>query len=281
MNNGLLDIQRILAGRTFKRIAGRVDLIRSTTSTNDYIWSAAADDAAHDPTDGHVVFAEFQSAGRGRMGRSWHSPTGASVMFSILLIESADTPTPPAEALGLIAGIAAASAINDVTGLTARIAWPNDIVVGHRKLGGVLIESRMIETGRRAYALGIGVNCLQHRTHFPDEFRPRATSIDLESTRPVDRESIAAALLLSLDAWLAEPLRWEPSTLKAAFLQHATPLGCDIELRFQGHTYTGQVIDIDPSAALVVQLRDGTRRLFPAAATSIVHHLYPSSGGGG
>lgn len=277
MNSGLLNIDHIIAGRTFKRIARRVELVPSTTSTNDCIWAAAKDD----PVDGHVVFAEHQTAGRGRMGRSWHSPSGASVMFSVLLIDRDETPTPSAESLGLIAGIAAASAVIETTGLSARIDWPNDIVVGHRKLGGILIESRTLAAGRRAYALGMGINCLQHRNHFPEDIRSRATSIDLESTRPVHRESMATALLVSLDAWLSDATKWDAATLKSAFLELATPLGRDIKLRYEGNIYSGQVIDVDPSAALVVQLHDGTRRLFPAAATSIVDRSEPPSTGGG
>ena len=202
-------------------------------------------------------------------------------MFSVLLIDSDEAPTPSAESLGLIAGIAAVSAVNETTGLSAQIAWPNDIVVGDRKLGGILIESRTLATRRRAYAVGIGINCLQHRDHFPDDIRSRATSIDLESTRPVDRQSVATALLLSLDAWLSEPARWEAPTLKAAFLEHTTPFGRNVRLRYQGNIYSGQVIDLDPSAALVVQLHDGARRLFPAAATMIVDDFEPSSNGGG
>ena len=88
------------------------------------------------------------------------------------------------------------------------------------------------------------------------------------------------ALLLSLDAWLSDPARWEPPALKTAFLEHATPFGRDIKLRYQGKIYSGQVIDVDPSAALVVQIHDGARRLFPAAATTIVSGFEPSSNGG-
>lgn len=230
MNNGLLNIDQITAGRMFKRIARRVELVQTTTSTNDGIWAAAH----NEPLDGYVIFAEHQTAGRGRMGRSWHSPTGASVMFSVLLIDSPESATPSAESLGLIVGIAAATAINESTGVSAQIDWPNDLVVQDRKLGGILIESRVLPSHGRAYAVGIGINCLQHRSHFPDDIRSRATSIDIESTRPVDRHAVATALLDSLDAWLSDSSRWEPANLKAAFLEHATPFGRDIRLRYQG-----------------------------------------------
>ena len=277
MSSGFLNIDHVVGRHRFKRIARQVELVPSTTSTNDWIWTAAN----NDPVDGHVIFAEHQTAGRGRMGRLWHSPSGASLMFSVLLLDSDDAPAPSADSLGLIAGIATVSAIIETTGLSARIAWPNDIVIDDRKLGGILIESRMLPAGCRAYALGIGINCLQHRNHFPDDIRSRATSIDLESTRPVHRESIATALLNSLDAWLSDAAKWDTANLKSAFLELATPLGRDIKLRHEGNIYSGQVIDVDPSAALVVQLHNGTRRLFPAASTSIVDHFQPPSNGGG
>lgn len=282
MHTGVMDIERILSGRRFRRLAQHVEVLESTTSTNDYAWRRADNGAG----DGYVVFAEYQTAGRGRMGRSWVSPRGASVICTTLLIDSPDQErglasmplthgdkggsSPTAETLGLIAGIATAHAITEVTGITALIAWPNDILLARGKVAGILVESRVLADGRRAFALGIGINCLQHRNHFPPDLRSRATSLDLESSVAIDRESVAAALLSSLDDWLADPSRWDAGLVREAFLKCATPLGRSIRLRYKGSVYSGQVLDLDPSSGLVLQLDHGVRKLFPAAGTSVL-----------
>lgn len=265
MQNGVMQLDRILSGRKLRRLGPQVELLETTTSTNDHVWRRAEDD----PADGYVVFAEYQSAGRGRFNRPWVSPRGASVMVSVLLIDSADHPTPPVETLGLLAGIATSEAIHSAVGIDAQIAWPNDIVVHGRKLAGVLIESRTLPSELRAFAVGIGINCLQHRDHFPPELRSRATSLELESNQPVDRETVAGALLAALDEWLADSSRWEPDVIKTAFVQHALPFGRHIRLQHEGRSYEGQVVDLDPSAALVVQLDEGGRMLFPTAGTTV------------
>lgn len=266
MNAGVMDVERILAGRTLRRIGRSITLLDSTASTNDHVWSIADNGAG----DGYVVFTEHQSAGRGRMGRSWVSPRGASIMCSMLLIDSADLPVPTADTLGLIVGIATANAIVQATGISALVDWPNDIVIRDRKVAGILVESRPLASGRRGFVVGIGINCLQHRHHFPAELRSQATSLDLESSVAVDRESVAGSLLSSLDQWLCDPSRWGAQEVRSAFMASTIRLGRPIRLRYQGREYSGQVVDIDPSAALVVQLDVGGRRLFPAAGTSVI-----------
>ena len=170
----------------------------------------------------------------------------------------------------IVLGIAAAHAIKDATGLSVLIDWPNDIVVGKKKVAGILVESRLTDNSRRAYAAGIGINCLQHRHHFPTELQDRATSLELETERPVNRDAVAGALLSRLDEWLADPGSWTPQIVSNAFRQCSLPAGRRITLRYQGEIYRGDVVDIDPAAALVVMLDDGTRSVFPAAGTTVL-----------
>jgi len=248
------------------RLGGRVDVLDSVGSTNEAALAAARDGVP----DGYVVFAEHQTAGRGRLGRTWCSPRGASVMVTVLLVEGRGRPVPEAHQLGLIAAIATTEAIAEATGVTALIDWPNDVVIGDRKVAGILVESRSVEGRGRAFAIGIGINCLQHQRHFPAELQSRATSLDLESSVAVNRGVVAGALLERLDGWLADSLKWRPADVRAAFLNHSSPLGRRIRLRFEGQVFEGQVVDLDPSSDLVVQLDTGGRRLFPAATTSVL-----------
>ncbi|NOT00127.1 MAG: biotin--[acetyl-CoA-carboxylase] ligase [Phycisphaerales bacterium] len=266
MSAGLLQIDRVVGGRRFARLARRVDVLDITTSTNDVVFEHLNDPDA----DGRVAFAEQQTAGRGRFGRSWISPRGGGVVCSVLLVDSDAQPLPAIDALALIGGIATVEAILHSTGICATLVWPNDVFIAERKVAGILVESRTRTDRRRAYAMGIGINCLQHAGHFPPELRSRATSLYVESRAAVDREAVAGALLSGLDRWLSEPRRWSADQVRGAYLRCAAPLGGAVRLRSDGVDYTGHVLDIDPAAGLLVQLDDGGRRVFPAASTSVM-----------
>jgi BirA family biotin operon repressor/biotin-[acetyl-CoA-carboxylase] ligase len=183
--------------------------------------------------------------------------------------------------LGLAAAVACCEAIARATRVRVQIKWPNDLVFEGRKLGGILVESRRGRRGpapgeprfaaaQAAYVVGFGVNCLQHRRHFPRELRDRATSLDLIAPGPIDRCALARALLAELDRWYADLSVWTGQELRRAWLNWAVPVGGRIRLQHAGRLYIGHVIDLDPTASLVVQLEQGGRRLFGAASTTIV-----------
>jgi BirA family transcriptional regulator, biotin operon repressor / biotin---[acetyl-CoA-carboxylase] ligase len=153
-----------------------------------------------DDDEGTVAVSEEQSEGRGRLGRSWKAPGGTSVLVSVLL-------RPPVTAarlpeLSLIAGGAVAEAIAEVTGIEPAIKFPNDVLVGGRKVAGILAES---SEGR--VALGIGVNANQTEKQLPTGAQTEPTSLRLELGQGVDRAQLLAAILAQLerayDAWVA------------------------------------------------------------------------------
>lgn len=148
--------------------------------------------------EGTVAVAEEQTEGRGRLGRSWHAPPRTSVLVSILLrprIESARLPE-----LSLIAGGAVAEAIAAVTGLQPTIKFPNDVLIGGRKVAGILAEA---SEGR--VILGVGVNANQVEDELPGETQHPPTSLQIELGRPIDRAGLLAEMLLQLerayDSW--------------------------------------------------------------------------------
>ncbi len=263
MNGALLDIKRLQDGPRTRRIGRRIEYFPSTTSTNDEAWRLIDKGA----DDGLVVLAEYQSAGRGRLGRTWESPRGASLLASVVLISRHDELT--GGDLGLIAAVAVVDAVTSTTDVTPAIKWPNDILVEGRKLGGILIESRRRDTAA-AFVVGIGLNCLQQHGHLTGELASLATSLDLESTGPIDRTALAVALLTELDRWLAEPAAWTDGDLRRAWLARAEPMGQRIRLRHAGKVYCGSMVDLDPTAALVVRLDEGGVRVFNAAETTVV-----------
>lgn len=264
-------VQRNLRTR---RVGRWVIVLDEATSTND-VALASAD---QDNPDGLVVFAHHQTAGRGRMGRRWKSPRAASVLCSTLLIESTPGTQDAVEpgVLTLIAGVATHDAVaSTVDDVAPTIQWPNDITVAGRKVAGILIESRPVPAGR-AYVIGIGVNCLQHRGHFDASLQDLATSLEAESRHPVSRLAIARRLLEELDRWLAD--RPDKHVLRRDWLDRAEPLGKHILLRRGGHDYAGTTVDVDPMAGLVVELDGGGRRVFDPATTRLVRG-YPGPPG--
>ena len=148
---------------------------------------------AHDDEEGAIAVTEEQTEGRGRLGRSWHAPARTSVLVSVLLrppVEPARLPE-----LSLVAGGAVAEAIADVTGLQPLIKFPNDVLVGGRKVAGILAES---SEGR--VVLGIGVNANQTREQLPADAQTEPTSLHVEIGKLVDRAALLVAILARLEA---------------------------------------------------------------------------------
>jgi BirA family biotin operon repressor/biotin-[acetyl-CoA-carboxylase] ligase len=133
--------------------------------------------------EGAIVVADHQTAGRGRLGRSWEAPPGTALLCSILLKPPADRAAPQ---LSLVAGVAVADAIEQVVGLAAQLKWPNDVMLRRRKVAGCLAEAR-----DGAVVLGIGVNVNQTGDQLPE----RAGSLRTLTGREWDREELLASLL--------------------------------------------------------------------------------------
>jgi BirA family biotin operon repressor/biotin-[acetyl-CoA-carboxylase] ligase len=264
MNPGPLSQNRIQEGLNCRRIASVVEVVDSTTSTNDLAWQRVEEGV----TDGFVVLAEHQTDGRGRFGRTWASPRGAGVLASAVVRDHTDALSGPM--LGLIGAIAARDAIRSASAVHADIRWPNDVMIAGRKVGGILIESRAGQNAGRVFVVGVGINCLQHAAHFPPDLKRTATSLDLQSAEPIDRHAVCRALLHELDRWLSDPHRFAPEIVRQAWLDRAVGIGRAVRLRHAGREYTGVVVDLDPTAALVVQLDRGARRAFDAETTTIL-----------
>ncbi len=177
-----------LAGTVF---AGKLHFARVTGSTNADAIAAARGGAPH----GSVLFADEQTAGRGRGDHNWISATGDGLYVSVLF-----RPQIPASRLPLLplaAGLAAADAIRAVSGLSVDLRWPNDLLIGPRKAGGILVEANL-ESANLPYAVvGIGINV--HQRDFPTGLATPATALDLEAGERISRQTLLVALLKSLE----------------------------------------------------------------------------------
>ncbi len=246
------------------RVGRQVRVFDALDSTNSYVLDTLAPDAAR--FDGIAVFAEYQSAGRGRLGRRWDAPRGAALTFTVLLHETTDRL--PASRIVLAAAVAVVDAIVETTDVEPVIRWPNDLYVRDRKLAGILIEVRPAAAGARAVAMGIGVNCLQHAAHFPPELRDRATSLEIESGHAIDRTAVARAMLRRLDGFLTAPEAIDDAALAAAWRERSADIGARAVLRDGGRLFTGRIVDVDPMEGLLLQIDGGGLRHFDPATTT-------------
>ncbi|MHC4575536.1 MAG: biotin--[acetyl-CoA-carboxylase] ligase [Planctomycetota bacterium] len=154
----LLDPDKIKANLKTRLIGRKILVYRSTSSTNDI----AAEYARNKKNDGLVIFAEEQTAGRGRSGSKWLSGRSDSILCSVVLTDCKCS----SELLSLASAVAAAEAIGKVAESEARIKWPNDIRLNDKKVAGILLASRKGQTGI-VYIVGIGINCHQKADSFP------------------------------------------------------------------------------------------------------------------
>ena len=187
----LTALDSALAGTIY---AGKLHFSPLTGSTNTDAMAAARDGAPH----GSVFFADAQSAGRGRGDHAWHSAAGQGLYVSVLL--RPQLPAVRLQLLPLVAGLAAADAIRAAAGLTVDLRWPNDLLLGPRKTGGILVEAQVESSfnsnGLPHAVVGIGINV--HQRSFDPTLATPATSLDLESGRTVSRQSLLVCLLESL-----------------------------------------------------------------------------------
>ena len=193
----LAALETALAGTLF---AGKLHFSPATDSTNTDALAAARNGAPH----GSVYFADEQLAGRGRGDHAWDSAAGEGLYLSVVL----RSPIPAARLplLPLAVGLAATEAIRAVAGLTVDLRWPNDLLLGPRKVGGILAESK-ISGGSVDFAVaGIGINV--HQRAFAADLTTPATSLNLEAGQRVSRQDLLTALLKSLECetlLLADP----------------------------------------------------------------------------
>lgn len=241
----------------------KIICLESVDSTNTYAKRLAADGAPH----GTVVLADAQSAGRGRMGRNFSSPAGKGLYLSVIL--RPDCSPEALMHLTCAVGVAAAEAIEKVCDRNVQIKWINDLIVGKRKLGGILTELRVDPATRAVdYAVvGIGINCLQTAADFPEDVRPIATSLSLCGAQ-IDREALAAALIDELFR-MDRILQSEKAQIMAQFCARCVTLGQQISFSREGKIFHGRAVSVDEEGALSVELSDGTRETIAAGEVSI------------
>ncbi len=234
------------------RAIGRdIRVFSETTSTNDIVEKLARDGV----TEGITVFAESQTKGRGRLGRTWVSPAGRGLWFSILL----RPPLRPTQAtqLTVISAVAVARAIEKETGLEPEIKWPNDIMFGPRKAAGILLELGAELDRIRYVVLGIGIDVNLTAEELPPELSETATSLRLQAGRPLDRAALATAVLRELDHLYWRLKSGDFPEISDEWMRRCTTLGRRVVIRVGDRVIHGQAEALDEEGALLIRTEHG------------------------
>jgi len=227
----------------------------SLPSTMDVASALAHEGARH----GVVIVADEQTAGRGRRGAIWHSPPGAGLYFSFVA-------RPDNRTLSLItlaAGVAVRDGVHAATGLAADLKWPNDLIVGSRKLAGILAEGLSIGSADQAVIVGVGVNV--QPAAYPPEIAARAASVEGELGRSIDRGRLLSEILIALWDRLAQ----RPGDILQAW-RAASPNASGTRVEWDGKH--GTTAGIDDHGALLVKTNAGIERII---AGEVRWHLAP------
>lgn len=246
-----------LAGLDTGIFGANVHFYPDVGSTNDVARTLAAQ---HAP-EGTVVLADFQLAGRGRLGRTWMAPPGTSLLASVLF--RPDLHPERIHRLVMVVALAMVDACRAAAGVEIDIKWPNDLLLSGRKVGGILSESA-VQGSRAAWVIvGIGVNVNQT---FGEEHPLAHLAISLrEATgREVDRAVLFGKFLVHLNHWHQH---LPEDSLHIAWRNRCTTIGQIIELALPHGTVRGEAVDIDGDGALWVRTAEGMRRIVAGDAT--------------
>lgn len=258
------------AGRGAAVIGAEGELLQSVASTMD----VARERLAAGASDGYVVLAEHQTAGRGRSG-SWECPPGQGLLMSVILMVG----LPVAERKLIVAmGAVAVVEAFRTFGVPARIKWPNDVVVAStaggslrvRKLGGVLVERVGRGDAAPAHVLGMGLNVNQRKDELPPDAALEPTSMRIERGQEFDRTAVCSAVLHELNAWYRRLSMGQAERILARWRLRSCLLGQEIRARVGHQVLTGKVVGIRSTGELIVRDQAGRQLLLSDEKTSLI-----------
>lgn len=245
----MVSVSVIESGLKTKILAKNIFCYDSIDSTNEEAKRQAVSGAPN----GSLFIAEQQLGGKGRLGRVWVSPPGTGLWFSVL-IRSSLVPLQVTN-ITLLAGLAVCRAIRNSTGCPAMIKWPNDVVIGSRKVCGILTEMAA-EVDRIEYVIvGIGINV--NNASFPDDLLIKATSLRMESGMPLQRVGLLQEVLRVFETLLVE-CKTDSNALLAEYKESCVSLNHKVNFTRNNQKLTATAVDISLEGELIVQCDDGS-----------------------
>lgn len=231
-------------------------------STNTRAKEMAQQGAPH----GTILIARQQTGGRGRLGRSFHSPPGSGIYMSMIL-----RPRCTADQLMHLTcatAVAMCDAVETATGFRPGIKWTNDLVWNDRKLGGILTELGFNGSDLAYAVVGIGINCTQGAEDFPPELRNMAASLSMAAEMPVDTNCLESEMIHALNKMDAELLSKKADVL-CRYRKNCVTLGKDISVVCGESVRHGKALDIDDEGGLIVAFSNGTTETVAFGEVSI------------
>ncbi|MBN1473384.1 MAG: biotin--[acetyl-CoA-carboxylase] ligase [Syntrophaceae bacterium] len=257
----LKELKKELAGEI---IGHSIHYFQEIGSTNDEAFRLGMDGAP----EGTVVVADSQSAGKGRLQRSWFSPPQANIYTSIILrpeFNPADAPR-----ITIMAGLAAAQTIETYCPREARIKWPNDVLLDGKKVCGILAQMQTNEDKIDFVILGIGINVNIAADDFPAEIRKIATSLAAQTGAFHSRHDLLITLYKNLSKWYKTLISTGFEMISDEWLRMASLIGCKIQVKFGNEIIKGKAVGIDERGALVMSDSKGKTVKILAGDASIL-----------
>jgi BirA family transcriptional regulator, biotin operon repressor / biotin---[acetyl-CoA-carboxylase] ligase len=261
-NRSPLDAEKIRNDLPPARLGAKILVFDAINSTNDLARKHLEEGAQ----EGLVLMAESQTHGRGRMGRSWESSPGTGVYMSVLLKPEIQPQRLPL--LTLLAGVAAVQAVNAFANRKAQLKWPNDILLNGKKISGILSEYHPTPGGGNAVIIGIGVNANHSPSDFPEELRSIATSLRIETGRPVDRTALACALIRHLDREYNAFLQGESDVIEK-WMHYSDMSGKKVSVTRGTAVIHGTALGLDSLGRLLIRTTDGKEMAFDSGEVSL------------
>jgi len=268
VNKDLLDEQVILAHLRTQAFGRSLCLLPEVSSTNAHALFLAHAQAGH----GTVVLAEQQTAGRGRMDRTWYSPPGFNLYTSVILRPPQDFPH--LSWIPLIAGLALTESIQEEAQLRVNLKWPNDLLHDNKKLGGILCEGISLGIQQQVVIVGLGLNVHMAEHDFPEDLRPSSSSLWIQTRRTINRSTLLAGLLNAFENWYDQLLSGNLVPLHQAYTARCNTLGHEVLVQLTNHeefVATGKAIGEDGS--LHVCLKNSPEQTVRAIHSGEVTHL--------
>jgi len=247
-------------------VGRRIRVLPVVTSTNDILKAEAETGAA---VEGDILLAEHQTAGRGRLDRSWESPPGKSLLFSVLLFPG--TPAEHLQLMGLMVSLGVQDGLGEYLRRTVpdaeryiralRLKWPNDLMVGNRKLCGILSDAGVDGSGRGFAVVGAGVNVNQSLTDFPQVLRSAATSLYIMTGTEHRRAQLLKDMVSSIEMYYNRLLADGSSWIAPAWLERSGIEGQRLEIKVADAVISGICVGLNGDGAIKLGLPNGQVRI--------------------
>lgn len=254
---------------TTKWLGHSYHYVTTISSTNDALKQRAAQGKASEPPTGTVLATDYQSQGRGRLDRRWEAPPGTSLMLSLLLRPN----WPAAQSLWLtmMAGLAAAEAIEALLPLPISLKWPNDLGVElagvWHKLGGLLVEGGLGTNGRLQHVVvGMGININMTATQLPEAMTP-VTSLLIASGQKIERQALLLAFLARMEDWYETAVAGQSP--QSAWEKRLVTVGKAVQASQGEQVWVGTAVGVDKWGQLLVQTQDGITHTISAGDVTL------------